>query len=363
MLKLFLSFIIIVSIYLYIHYVHNQFNFNKSDSNLILFLSPMIFMNLWTVFDSYFQYQFKSYITSTARIFAFLILIFVRLLCLYLNVSFLFISFLHILEQFFILFFLLVLFFRNTSVVNFKNIEFNLILNEFKFYLFNGFKFLAIAFLLILQNKIIQIYIFNKFKTGVVGTFSLITSFIEIILTITTFISILFLPKLISYYKKSFYIFYKYLINKFIPYLIIIGFSITIFMLISGVFIINYYNNYPSIGIFYYVSILLIPLSFISFGFNLYLIVVNKPNILLYTTLISILLIYLLSNLFIQKYLQNGILYSYFIAQIIICIILPLLFIKSSFNLFLYSFRTLSNKSFYYNLLTRINLTNFNFIK
>ena len=291
MLKLFLSFIIIVSIYLYIHYVHNQFNFNKSDSSLILFLSPMIFMNLWTVFDSYFQYQFKSYITSTARIFAFLILIFVRLLCLYLNVSFLFISFLHILEQFFILFFLLVLFFRNTSVVNFKNIEFNLILNEFNFYLFNGFKFLAIAFLLILQNKIIQIYIFNKFTTGVVGTFSLITSFIEIILSFTTFISILILPRLLSKFKTHFIVFYRYFTNIIMPYLIIIGFVITIVMILSGFVIINYFKNYPLISNFYYVLISTIPLFFISFGFNLFLIVTNKPSTLLYISIITIAII------------------------------------------------------------------------
>ena len=90
-------------------------------------------------------------------------------------------------------------------------------------------------------------YIFSNVKTEIVGTYSLITSIIEIILSISTFISILFLPRLLSKLKIHFIVFYRYFNNVLMPYLILIGIIITIVMIFFGFIIINYFKNYPYI--------------------------------------------------------------------------------------------------------------------
>jgi hypothetical protein len=144
------------------------------------------------------------------------------------------------------------------------------------------------------------------------------------------------------------------------PFLIITGFTITIVMILSGFVIINYFKNYPLISNFYYVLISTIPLLFISFGFNLFLIVTNKPRTLLYISIISIAILYFLSMLIIPFYLINGILYTYVIAQFTACIILPFIFIKAAKSVLYNSFKILISKLFYINLYKQLNFINSN---
>ena len=147
------------------------------------------------------------------------------------------------------------------------------------------------------------------------------------------------------------------------PYLILIGIIITIVMIFFGFIIINYFKNYPYIFNFYYVLILMIPLLFISFGINLFLIVMNKPKTILYMSIITIIIVYILSILIIPIYFQNGILITYVFAQFFACIIIPILFSKAAKSILYSSCKILLNKLFYMNTFKYFNELILKFLK
>ena len=351
LLKVTSSLIIIFLIYFSLNYFRIYFKLDISVANLIFLLLPIIFFNLWIVFDSYFQSRFKSYFSSIARICSFFAIISIRLICVFFKVEFNTIALIHILEQFLITLFLIL--FLCYKINSFKRNDFQIsvTLKEFKYYLISGINFTFINALIIIQGKIILFFIINKFNNGIAGTFSLITSIFDIIISITSVFTVLFLPKLVHYFNISFDDFYNYFKNILFPILLITSFIISFFLLITGVFIDHYFNNYPMFKLFYYASILTIPFVFISYSFNLYLIALNKSYQILYVTFSSILITILLSYIIIPLYNEIGILYSYIISQFIICIILPFLFIKSSIKLFINSINIILTRTFYINII------------
>lgn len=322
-----------IGVHFFSHFV------SKDTLNVLLKLSIATFFTSWMLIDTYNQYEGKFKNTVYARAIATIFFLIIKVYIIYHDLGFDLLVYGFIGEQ--VLCLILAIVFSKNFISFTKQINISLFTIDIKI-IKSGWIVLFSALSILIYFKAAQGMVENELGYKFLGVYSLVISLIEIPIAISSIMSTILTPKLTVLLKNNRDDIHSY--SRLLFFFFIMGIICSICILVVGLVVSNYlgadYNGFYNMLL---KSIISLPIIFIGYFFNTFLLCSKKFNQYFILTFLGaiftiIFLFFMHGNVTI-----NNAVYLYVFSQTIASLIVPLIFQSELRKIFFKSIGLFSN--------------------